>query len=61
MKKTVFILGVMTLNLLLSACSVFGKNSVETLKYTVVEKNTNIEIRKYEPYIKATTYVEGDG
>ena len=48
------------MSLFLSACSVFGKNSVETLKYSVIEKNSKIEIRQYEPYIKATTYVEGD-
>jgi hypothetical protein len=38
-----------------------GKSmAIEKLKYTVVEKEQNFEIRQYAPHIVAETYVGGD-
>ena len=34
--------------------------AIEKAKYTVLEKEDDIEIRQYEPQIVAETYVEGD-
>lgn len=39
-------------------CSMFGAKTTEELKYTVIEKEGNIEIRKYESYIAAEVTVE---
>lgn len=41
-------------------CSMFGVRDYETPKYQVVEKQDNIEIRSYEPYIVAKTTVKGE-
>lgn len=43
----------------LQGCSVFGLRSEETPKYEVLVKDENKEIRRYAPYIVATTYAEG--
>lgn len=40
--------------------SYFASN-VEQLKYTVVEKRENYEIRKYDKYIEASVVVDGTG
>jgi hypothetical protein len=34
--------------------------AIEETKYTVLEKEDDFEIRRYEPQIVAETYVEGD-
>ncbi len=46
--------------LLFVSCSVVGKESVETLKYKVLQKEGKKEIRLYDSYIKAEIEVEGD-
>jgi hypothetical protein len=43
----------------LSGCSMFGVRNEEGPKYEVLTKNDTMEIRKYSPYIVATTQVEG--
>lgn len=42
------------------AYSYFASN-VEQLKYSVLEKRDNFEIRKYEKYIEASVEVDGVG
>ena len=53
MKLWVF--AIMLLALMNTACSVFGVRTVESLKYSVVEKQGKMEIRQYDPYIEART------
>lgn len=43
--------------LLTSACSVFGKETVETLSYTTLQKDGAFELREYAPFIIAETTV----
>lgn len=59
MKNLVHNFGAIILSILLTSCSIFGKSSVETLKYDVIEESGRIEVRVYKPYIAATTFVEG--
>ncbi len=45
--------------LISTGCSVFGIRTAEELEYTVLEKDKNIEIRRYEPYIVAQAEMSG--
>ncbi len=48
------------ITILFQGCSIFGVNTVETLKYTVVEEQGNFTIRQYEDYWVARTTVQGN-
>mgnify|MGYP005998593283 CR=1 FL=1 len=43
---------------LLTACSVFGVRSEEEIKYKVISKQDDFEIREYDSYIKAYTNID---
>lgn len=43
----------------LTGCSVFGLRTEENPKYEVLIRSENMEIRRYSPYIVATTRVDG--
>ena len=45
--------------LMVASCSVFGIRTAEELKYTVVSKSGDFEIRNYEPYISAVATMKG--
>lgn len=60
-RSLVFQIGVAVASVLMSfGCSLFGVRSEETPKYQVVEKDGDKEIRRYESYVIATTFVEGE-
>ena len=44
---------------MVASCSVFGIRTAEELKYTVVSKSGDFEIRNYEPYISAVATMKG--
>jgi hypothetical protein len=48
---------------LLSACSVFGDNGVESAPYKLIsaDKEANIEIRNYESMVLVSASMQGDG
>jgi len=48
------------LPLLITSCSFIGIQSEEGPKYKVLKKESQFEIRQYEPYIVAKTTVRGD-
>jgi DNA gyrase inhibitor GyrI len=43
----------------MAGCSVFGIRTAEELKYDVISKSGDIEIRKYQPYISAVASMKG--
>jgi hypothetical protein len=47
------------MTLLIAGCSLFGAGSEEEPRYTVVLKENDKEIRKYESYIVAKTTIQG--
>ena len=47
------------LTLYLAGCSVFGIRTSEELKYHVVSKSGDFEIREYQPYISAVASMQG--
>lgn len=49
-----------TASITAASCSVFGVRSEETPMYEVIQKEADMEIRKYDSYIVAKTTVEGD-
>ena len=51
--------GLIATAVLLSSCSVVGIRSEETPSYEIVRVEDNIEIRKYQPHIIATTIQKG--
>jgi len=46
--------------LLLCSCSTETKLGLETIKYTVLEKQGKFELRQYQAHVVAQTVVEGD-
>lgn len=52
-------LGVVIMALLQVGCSVFGVRKEENPKYRVILQEGDKEIREYEPYIVASTKIEG--
>ena len=47
--------------LLISSCSLVGKNGVEEPTYTVIEKENDFELREYKPLITASVQVKKSG
>ena len=47
------------LTLYMTGCSVFGIRSAEELKYSVISKSDDFEIREYQPYISAVASMKG--
>ena len=43
----------------IGGCSVVGIRTAEELKYDVISKSGDIEIREYQPYIEAVTSMQG--
>lgn len=43
----------------LAGCSVFGIRTAEELKYDVISKSGDIEVREYQPYIAAVASMKG--
>jgi len=43
----------------MAGCSVFGVRTAEELKYNIVTKSGDFEIREYQPYISAVTSMQG--
>ena len=43
----------------MAGCSVFGIRSAEELKYDVISKSGDFEIRAYEPYVSAVASMKG--
>ncbi len=56
MKKIVLII----VTIFLQGCSVFGIRTVEILEYTILEKEEDFDIRRYEDYWVARTESEGE-
>ena len=52
--KSIF---VMSSSLVLSACSIFGVNTVEQAKYTTVVKEGKFSVRQYAPTMVAKVFV----
>ncbi|MGD8571176.1 MAG: heme-binding protein [Gammaproteobacteria bacterium] len=50
---------ILIFTLCLAGCSVFGIRTAEELKYSVVSKSGDFEIREYEPYISAVASMKG--
>lgn len=46
--------------MIITACSVFGVESVEEAPYTSVLEDEVFEIRDYDPYVVAQTRVDAD-
>jgi len=55
-----FFLNIIVISFLASGCSSFSKKDYDQIKYSIVKSEDNIEIRQYEKYLAAETYVEGD-
>jgi hypothetical protein len=51
--------GILLLTLSIAGCSVFGIRSAEELKYDVISKSGDFEIRAYEPYVSAIATMKG--
>lgn len=58
MKKSLSLLSAFLGVLMLSACSVFGYNGVETAPYQVLEKEGALELRHYDRLVLVTTPME---
>ena len=59
MLKLLRINGLLILTLSIAGCSVFGIRTAEELKYDVISKSGDFEIRSYEPYISAVATMKG--
>jgi hypothetical protein len=47
------------LSLTIAGCSVFGIRTAEELKYDVISKSGDIEVRTYQPYLSAVASMKG--
>jgi hypothetical protein len=56
MKKIILILSLFTI----TSCSLFGVQNEESVKYKVLVKDGDFEIREYSSYIVAKTTIEGN-
>ncbi|WP_455196961.1 SOUL family heme-binding protein [Kaarinaea lacus] len=59
MLKLLRINGLLILTLSMAGCSVFGIRTAEELKYDVISKSGDFEIRSYEPYVSAVATMKG--
>ena len=59
MLKLLKIQCLLILTLYMTGCSVFGIRTAEELKYSVISKSADFEIREYQPYISAVASKKG--
>ena len=59
MKNILKIYLLLIITITIMGCSVFGVRTAEELKYDIVNKSGEIEIREYQAHISAVTRMQG--